>query len=457
MPRTHRLFPIGVLALFLPLAAPAGGQSLQTIHPAGGGQIVYGQVAGQTTEAGAMGSILKSIHTSLGDKPQVGKLFQVRNSESVAVFFNVKRRNGDGGQVTGLIIATKVSTDHVEAALVSDDAARFPKSVGPMMKTLFAQWHPLRAGAGAGNAGGGGPVVALHPHELPDHSASVSLPDGWQILSNSGGGTIVAQGPNGELASLGLAFLAEDTNNPRVQQLMRQLQAGYLRNTVYASSLYYPFSNDASGMYKAVIGHARQKAGMAPAKIEIANVAPVASPAGQRCAHLEGTTDLIDGKGDRTFSSVFCVGAPSPASGIWGSTITATSAPVAIAPRVGPTLGAIMESFNVNMAVVQGQAAQIAAPAIAQIHEIGRLASARAQAAHQAEDIHNSSVYEHWDSMDRRSQEFENYQLGYSVISDAQNNAHGTFWNEDADAIVKSDPSRYEYVNAPDYWKGIDY
>jgi hypothetical protein len=462
MARRNRFFPIGVLALFLSLAALARAQSLQTIHPAGGGQIVYGQVAGQTTEAGAMGSILKSIHNSLGDKPEVGKLFQVRNSESVAVFFNVKRRNVDGGQVTGLIIATKVSTDHVEAALVSDDAARFPKSVGPMMKTLFAQWHPLRAsaspgGSSSGSAGGGGPVAALHPHELPDHSASVSLPDGWQILRNSGGGTIVAEGPDGELASLGLAFLAEDSSNPRVQQLMRQLQAGYLRNSVYASALYYPFSSDVSGMYKAVLEHARQKAGAAPVKIEIASVTPVASPAGQRCAHLEGTTDLLDGKGDRTFSSIFCVGPPSPVSGIWGSTLTATSAPLAIAPRVGPTLGAIMESFNVNMAVVQGQAAQIAAPAIAQIHEIGRQASARAQAAHEAEDIHNSSVYQHWDSMDRRSQEFENYQLGYSVISDSQNNAHGTFWNQDADAIVKSDPSRYEYVNAPDYWKGIDY
>jgi hypothetical protein len=31
-------------------------------------------------------------------------------------------------------------------------------------------------------------------------------------------------------------------------------------------------------------------------------------------------------------------------------------------------------------------------------------------------NIHNSSVYQHWDSMDRRSQEFENYQLSYSVV-----------------------------------------
>jgi hypothetical protein len=128
-----------------------------------------------------------------------------------------------------------------------------------------------------------------------------------------------------------------------------------------------------------------------------------------------------------------------------------------LAAKEKATLGAIMQSFNVNQAVVDREAGQIAGPAINQIHAIGAAAAANAAAAHRAEDIQNSSVYRHWDSMDRRSQEFENYQLGYSVISDNQNTAHGTFWNEDADALVKSNPDRFEYVNAPNYWKGIDY
>jgi hypothetical protein len=128
-----------------------------------------------------------------------------------------------------------------------------------------------------------------------------------------------------------------------------------------------------------------------------------------------------------------------------------------VAVKDRATLVAIMQSFQVNQQVVQQQAAAIAAPAIEQIHAIGRAAAAQAQAAHEAADIHNSSVYSRWDSQDKRSQEFENYQLGYSVIADTENNAHGTFWNEDADAIVKSNPNKYEYVNAPNYWKGIDY
>lgn len=134
-----------------------------------------------------------------------------------------------------------------------------------------------------------------------------------------------------------------------------------------------------------------------------------------------------------------------------------TSVPTQYAAKERATLGAIMQSFNVDMNVIQAQAGRLAAPAISQIHAIGQAAAAQARSAHEREDIHNSSVYQHWDSLDKRSQEFENYQLGYSVISDTQNNAHGTFWNDDAAALVKSNPNQFEYVNAPNYWKGIDY
>ena len=141
-----------------------------------GGKIIYGQVTGQTTEAGAMGAVLRSLHNSLGDRPQVGKLFQVRGTESIAAFFSVTRRNGDGGHVAGLLIAAKATSDHVEAALITDDAARFPKTLGPMMKTLMGAWHPLQAAAASGPSAAAAP---LHQVTLSDRSASIGLPTGW--------------------------------------------------------------------------------------------------------------------------------------------------------------------------------------------------------------------------------------------------------------------------------------
>jgi hypothetical protein len=238
---------------------------------------------------------------------------------------------------------------------------------------------------------------------------------------------------------------------------MRTLQNGGLRNTSYARAFYYPAGGDISRTFVAVLQNARQKAGAQPAKFNIASAAPTQSDDPRlRCANIGGTFDNSDGKGDREFMAVFCVGRPSP-MGTWASTLTATSAPVAIAPGERATMGAILQSYSYNQAVVQSEAAQYAAPAIAQIHAIGRAAAQQAQIAHQAEDAHNQAVYARWDNNDKHSQEFENYQLGMSVISDTQNTAHGTLWNEDAAALVQANPDRFQYVSAPDYWKGIDY
>jgi hypothetical protein len=164
MEHNQKRHSVGVMTFFLSFTLGAtvahaqGG--LKTINPPQGGKIVYGQVEGQTTEAGAMGAVLRSLHQSLGDRPQVGKLFQVRGTESVAAFFSVSPRNQGGRQIAGMIIVAKATTDHVEAALVSDDAARFPKTLSPMMKKLFSVWHPLEAARTGGS--GSGTVAPLH-------------------------------------------------------------------------------------------------------------------------------------------------------------------------------------------------------------------------------------------------------------------------------------------------------
>ena len=34
---------------------------------------------------------------------------------------------------------------------------------------------------------------------------------------------------------------------------------------------------------------------------------------------------------------------------------------------------------------------------------------------------------------------------------------HATVWNQAANTLVKSDPNRYEIVDTPNFWKGVDY
>ena len=159
----------------------------------------------------------------------------------------------------------------------------------------------------------------------------------------------------------------------------------------------------------------------------------------------------------KEMNTVFCATAPTPAAGIFLAIFDHTLVPNQLADKERATIGAILASFSVDTAAVQRMANAYAAPAIQAIHEIGKAAAAQAEAAHRSNEIHNSSVYQRWDDNDKRSKEFSNYQLGYSVILDNANNAHGTFWNEDADALVRHDPQRFEYVSAPNFWKGIDY
>jgi hypothetical protein len=134
-----------------------------------------------------------------------------------------------------------------------------------------------------------------------------------------------------------------------------------------------------------------------------------------------------------------------------------TAVPLALATERRATMTAILDSFKVNSAVVNQQAAAIAAPAIAQIHAIGRAAAEQAAQAHAAEDRHNASVEARWDSQDKRNQAFSNYLLDQSVIADNENNGHATVWNKTAEALVAGNPDRFSYVETPNFWKGVDY
>jgi len=435
-------------------------EGLKSVRCPQGGTVRYGQVQGQTTEAGAMGAILRSLHTQYGDRPKVGRLFEVRNSQSVAVFFTLNKTGQGGGQLNGMIIAAKATSDHVEAAVLTDDAARFPRTISPMTKALFGVWRPLDAArdAGSGSGSGSGPGAAsLRQVTLQDNSASIGLPDGWKLVQRmSMMGSIVAQGPNGESAEMGITFLAADPNNPTVQRTMQTVQNGGLRNTAYATATYLAYNSDMAKSFVYQIQKVRQKAGLQPAVYNFTSVTSAGQSAQERCAHLQGTVDFQDGKGKRELSALYCTYAPNR-FGSWASNAYMTSIPIQYAPQERATVGAILASFQVNMAVINQQAHQIAQPEIDRIHAIGRAAAEQAKQAHIREDIHNSSVYKHWDDIDKRSQEFENYQLGYAVISTTDHSAHGTFDADEAAALVQENPDKYEYVSAPNYWKGIDY
>jgi hypothetical protein len=433
---------------------------LKTVNGPKGGQIVYGPVDGADSPAAAMGTILRSLHSQYGDRPQVGRVFKVKGTQSDAVFFTLVKRNQNNMPIAGMLIAAPVGPGRVEAALLSDDASRFGTSVNPMLQTLLASWHPGGADAETHPASHGGAAMAAAPvtpmtrFVLQDQSASMEIPQGWQATPQSGGGTIIVEGPNGERALLDYPYLAMDSRNPRVQQTMRFAQ-GAGRNTTYAKALYYPYGGDPVKTFIDLNAMQRQMGGMSVPTINISSEKPI-SASGAHCAEFTGELDAHEGKGPGELHGIFCMGPESP-MGQYMNILMASVVPDAFADRERATAAAMLASFQVNQAKVTAEASAIAAPAIARIKEIGRISEQNAANAHAMEDAQRASVEKRWDDQDKSNQGFSNYLLDQTVVKDNATNEHTTVWNQTADALVKSDPNRYEYVNTPNYWKGIDY
>ena len=125
--------------------ARAADNSLKTIDNPGGGQIIYGPLNDQSSLKDAMVAMLRNIHGHFGDRPEIGKLFQTRGSDTLATFFTVTAKTQGGKQFAGLVIVSMPSGSKPAAAVIYDEAARFGKTMNPMMKKLGAECRALQS------------------------------------------------------------------------------------------------------------------------------------------------------------------------------------------------------------------------------------------------------------------------------------------------------------------------
>jgi hypothetical protein len=166
-----------------------------TINGAQGGTAVYGTVNGATTPAAAMTKLLKGIDTGCGEKPQIGKVFQFKGTNSVGAFFTVTDHSQGNKQMAGMVIAAPTGPSTAEGALLSDSASNFGKSVNPLLQQLSIVWHPgsattgSSAGAKAGAASGqssSGQAAPLQIFRAPGTTATVGVPAGWTPQGQNG-------------------------------------------------------------------------------------------------------------------------------------------------------------------------------------------------------------------------------------------------------------------------------
>ncbi len=441
-------------ALFMQ-SARAADTGLKTIDNPGGGQIIYGPLDDQSSLQNAMIAMLRDIHGHFGNRPEIGRFFQTRGSDSLATFFTVTAKNQGGKRVAGLVIVAMPSGNKPAAAVLFDDAERFGKTMNPMMKKLNELWHvdaPKGTQPAAGTAPAkSAPVQELHETRFPDNSGTIGLPTGWKI-DNAHGGAVATSGPNGEFVAVGLIHTMLDPSNQQGQGLIKY-ETNQGRRPVPPQFSVYPFGRDLVDAFMAYQKQAAERSNLPVPTLTVTS--KTKTPPNQFTADgvtVIGDLDMHDGKGPLT--SLILIGAMKrvgPAE--WGMTVTRVSAPKRLAAEEWSTLLAIANSMKQNGAVIQAQTNA----AIDQIHKVGEAARKQADAQHAANDAHNASVEARWDAQARMSKSFQDYTLDQSVIVDTHTGEHATAWNQTADLLVKSDPNRFQYVLKQDFIKGVDY
>jgi hypothetical protein len=167
---------------------------------------------------------------------------------------------------------------------------------------------------------------------------------------------------------------------------------------------------------------------------------------------IDAYLDLRDGRGSLSCELGLSITATSAlATRTLG--INGTCAPQSSAAAERPTLKAIYDSYSIN--------GQVVAQEFARDEDRSRAAGAAARnqaaAAHAAEDAQRASFQAHMDNIDRFSKSFQNYQLDQTELQDNSANARGAVPNDLADALVKSNPDRFQTVPTQNFLKGVDF
>jgi hypothetical protein len=344
--------------------------------------------------------------------------------------------------------------------MVTDDAARFNSTVNPLLNQLFSVWHPGGNPAsmleGAGSGGGAPPMSQV---TLSDETGTLSLPAGWTLNPSSSRGFAVVSGPQGEEVALDVLFAALDPQGQAYKNLVRW-RAPASRYVVL------PGGVDLTKSFVDVWQKLRAVNNMAPAPMKIDNIRPLSARPLAQCVDATGQLDR-DGKGMNELRALLCK-MVTDQNGAYGFAFSLYRLPLGATGQQRATASAIIASYKVNVHRVL-ELAQAEADIIqAQQQDLKPIGQQAINAAHRAGgDPAEAARAAQWSRFNQLENDifqpprFSNYLLGQSVVqnnlSDAGAAGYATLWTSMADALVKSNSSRYEIVNTPGYWNGVDY
>jgi hypothetical protein len=412
-------------------AQPTSAQGgLQFINEPGGAQVVYGTIDNQHTAQSAMGFMLQQVHGHFADKPQVSNVFQIRGTTSYGAFFTLIAKNAGNTPIAGEVIVDLPAGGQPIAAVLYDNAATFTKSQPVMLTALNNAWHTANAApvsTPAATAGGG--VAALHRVTGGDRSVYISIPDGWKVDSVAGG-SVQAEGPNGE--RVGLNMMAQGIVNSR---------------SPIPGRLAYPYGGDVFTAYTNIVNQSRANQRLPAATFQLTSSKPLGGGAVQVAFDL----DLHDGFGERAATAR--LQELGGAGGLWALTMSNSSLPKTIAAAENATLMAVIQSASQDSNVVRAEQGAV----MNGIQAAAARSQAEAQSAN-AQRVASAQAFDaHMDNIDAQSKAMQNYTFDRQQIQDNEANGRATVSNGLADALVQSDPTRYQVVPPSQFLKGVDY
>jgi hypothetical protein len=287
-------------------------------------------------------------------------------------------------------------------------------------------------------------------------------------------GITTVNGPQGELLGLNYYYGAWDPYNPQVQNRLR-------RGIRFQNELDYPTNADLTKSFSDIFQRIRAAAGQGPAPLKVDSVQPTSGAQGQ-CVTATGQLNP-DGTAMRDMEMLLCRSTPNQ-SGQYFFTITKCLLPLGASDQQRATANAIMASYKPDMHRAQAIANAQSAPIIAQMQQtyqahqqalmsftqsqiartqqIGANARAQMQSTEAANQQEWAGFDQQESNISRQGQAFSNYLLDQSVV---QNNnvggtgmvGHATLWNTQANALVQSNPNKYEFVPEQNYWAGTDF
>ncbi len=423
---------------------------LRVLDYPGGGKIIYGPLPHKASVQDAMAAMLRMVHNNFGDRPEVGRFFQTKGSNSVATFFTFNNTKDNNRPMSGLIIVSAPPGGPLAGAMLFDEAQRFKTSANSMMAKLNEVWQPEGQGSGgAENASVSSGPATLHQTAFPDNGGSVGfLPDGASPEATAAWFTPKA--PTANRSTTGVVTPVMDPNNPQTRQMMMmETQGGRL--PLPGAYVAYPYGGDPVRSFIAVTALSAQKQRHPAPTYHITSTKDLGSAPTGHCTRAIGDVDRHDGAGLLAANTVICIS--QPMGGTWLMTLYQDNVRPDMVTREQATMDAISKSYKLNAAVIQRETQET----VNQIHQIGADSMRRAAESHAAFDARNAALAENSDARDRHNQDFTNYLRDNTVITDTQTGEHATTYNSYADALVQADPNRYQYVPTQNLLKGIDY